>query len=567
MIGKKFSNPFPSSGKASRVKWLANYIVSPEKENGTEKCVYSGTRGFLSDKFFAQKAEMIALSEEAVRSKDPIEHYVLSWREGERPTPHHIEKAVDILMGEFGMENHQCIYGLHQNTDNFHLHLMLNRADPLSGRAERINKGFDIEALHRVVARIEHEQGWSREEHGRYEVSNEGIVRSGSPEKEKNRKPSRIRDAERKTGEKSALSIAQDRVPTIALEAKDWQDFHGKLAEQGMEYRLRGAGAVLLVGETPTKPSDVDRKLGLKALKKRWGPFESPSPGLEKKAAPIPEPVNEVAQDLGFGDYAKARRLHVAGRKEAKAELNRRIEAERSSLSERQREERRKIFAGSWKGRGAELNALRSVVAAEQARAKADLQDRITDLRKEFSAKYPPGFFPDFEEWIRKTRGKEAAEQYRYSGKTRQIPAEIRLAEPVRSKDPEPRDIRDYLPEVFGREVRYSNAQGRTAFVDSGPKISVLDQSDASVLAALQLARQKYGKDLVVSGPEEFQEKVIRLAVRNNIGIANPELQERIRKEKERVAEEREQQREPPPLFPRSPETFPERRKKKGPEL
>ena len=120
---------------------------------------------------------------------------------------------------------------------------------------------------------------------------------------------------------------------------------------------------------------------------------------------------------------------------------------------------------------------------------------------------------------------------------------EIRPAEPVRSKNPLPRDIRDYLPEVFGREVRYSNAQGKAAFVDSGPKISVLDQSDASVLAALQLARQKYGKDLVVTGPEEFWSTVVRLAIRNNIALANPELQEQIRREKDRVATEREQQR------------------------
>jgi len=92
---------------------------------------------------------------------------------------------------------------------------------------------------------------------------------------------------------------------------------------------------------------------------------------------------------------------------------------------------------------------------------------------------------------------------------------------------------------VFGREVRYSNAQGRIAFVDSGPKISVLDQSDTSVLAALQLAREKYGKDLVVSGSEEFQSTVLRLAVRNNIALANPELQERIQREKDRVAADR----------------------------
>lgn len=570
MIGKKIPNRFPASGKASHIEGLANYIASPEKENGNEKCVYSGSRGFLTDEFSSRKAEMVALAEEALRSRDPVEHYVLSWREGERPTPAHIKKAVDLLLDEFGMADHQCLYGLHKDTDNFHLHIMLNRTDPLSGRAERINKGFDIEALHRAIAQIEHEQGWSREEHGRYEVSNEGIVRSESPEKEKVRKPSRIRDAERRTGEKSALSIAQERVPAMAREAADWQNFHNKLAGQGMEYRLRGAGAILLVGETPVKPSDVDRTLGLSALKKRWGAFESPGSNIEKKAAPAPEPINDTAKVLGFGDYTKARRLHYAGRKEAKDELNSRIERERKVLVERQREERKKTFAGSWKGRGPELNALRSVLSAKQAGARAELQDKIKDLRKQFSTKHPPGVFPDFEEWVQKTRGKEAADRYRYSGKNREILAEIRSTEPVRSKDPEPRDIRDYLPEVFGREIRYSNARGQTAFVDSGPKITVLDQSDASVLAALQLARQKYGKDLVLTGPEEFQEKVIRLAVRNNIAIANPELQERIQREKEGIAPEREQQRKMNQSLPfKSEKSRRERQRKreKGPEL
>ena len=570
MIGKKIPNRFPASGKSSHIEGLANYIVSPEKENGTEKCVYSGSRGFLTDEFPSRKAEMIALAEEALRSRDPVEHYVLSWREGERPTPAHIEKTVDLLLDEFGMKDHQCIYGLHQDTDNFHLHIMLNRSDPLSGRAERINKGFDIEALHRAVAQIEHEQGWSREEHGRYVVSNDGIVRSESPEKEKVRKPSRIRDAERRTGEKSSLSFAQERVPAIAREAADWQDFHGRLADQGMEYRLRGAGAVLLVGETPVKPSEVDRKLGLKTLEKQWGAFEPPGPNIEKKAAPAPEPVNDMAKALGFGDYAKARRLYNAGRKEAKDELNRRIEQERKALFERQRQERQKALTGSWKGRGAELNALRSVLAAKQAGDRAELQDKIKDFRKQFSTEHPPGLFPDFEEWVRKTQGKEAAERYRHNGNNYDMPMEIRPAALVKRQDPEPRDIRDYLPEVFGLEVRYSNSQGKTAFVDSGPKISVLDQSDASVLAALQLARQKYGKDLVLTGPEEFQTKALRLAVRNNITIANPELQERIQREKERIASEREEQRKKNQAsLSRSEESRTEKQRKrgKGPEL
>ena len=310
--------------------------------------------------------------------------------------------------------------------------------------------------------------------------------------------------------------------------------------------------------------------MGLKVLEKRWGPFEAPGSGLEKRALPSLEPVNGVAMSLGFDEYAKAQRFHYANRKEAKDKLNRRIEQERKVLFDQARQERQKALAGSWKGRGAELNALRSLLAAKQAGERADLQDKIKDLRKQFSTEYPPGLFPDFEDWIRKTRGKEMADQYRYSGKTRKIPFEIRPAEPVRSKNPEPRDIRDYLPEVFGREVRYSNSQGKTAFVDSGPKISVLDQSDTSVLAALQLARQKYGKDLVITGPEEFQAKALRLAVQNNITIANPELQEQIQREKEGIASEREQlwkKIQAPPS--RSEESRKERQRKrgKGPEL
>lgn len=69
--------------------------------------------------------------------------------------------------------------------------------------------------------------------------------------------------------------------------------------------------------------SSLPRWIGLSALKKQWGTFEPPGPNIEKKAAP--EPVNDTAKALGFGDYAKARRLHYAGHKEAKDALNSRI--------------------------------------------------------------------------------------------------------------------------------------------------------------------------------------------------------------------------------------------------
>lgn len=109
--------------KARKIRNLARYIRAPEDRNSKEKCVYSNARGFFSEVPEAQIAEMIALAEESIRSEDPVDHYMLSWREGETPSVSQIEEAVTIFLDEFGLTRHQCIYGLHADTNNLHIHI------------------------------------------------------------------------------------------------------------------------------------------------------------------------------------------------------------------------------------------------------------------------------------------------------------------------------------------------------------------------------------------------------------------------------------------------------------
>jgi hypothetical protein len=66
--------------KAGRVAGLANYTQRPYTGQTREKCIYSGARGFLATERAAQKAEMLGLARVSAHSKDPIGHYVLSWR-------------------------------------------------------------------------------------------------------------------------------------------------------------------------------------------------------------------------------------------------------------------------------------------------------------------------------------------------------------------------------------------------------------------------------------------------------------------------------------------------------
>ena len=289
MVGVKIPNPKPGASKAARVGGLCNYIAEPEKhidyspefEHTVEKCVYLGGRGFLSEKLSGRIKEMAALASEATSSPDPISHYVLSWHEGEQPTPEQIEEMVTILAKEMRVSDHQMVYGLHADTGNYHLHIALNRVHPDTLKVAHIGGGFDIEVLHKAIARIEHVQGWGREANGRYIVDAKGKVvrakRGKEPAPDAPREPSKTaKDQEHRTGIKSAERMAIEQAAPILEAAKSWQEVHQGLAAIGMKYERQGSGAVIWVGDTPVKASAASRKTSINQMQKRLGPFEAP---------------------------------------------------------------------------------------------------------------------------------------------------------------------------------------------------------------------------------------------------------------------------------------------------
>ncbi|EPI4795568.1 relaxase/mobilization nuclease domain-containing protein, partial [Klebsiella oxytoca] len=160
MISKHIRNPDAKAAKHRRIIKLVEYILNPETENATEKCVYHGARGFITAERSMQLGEMIALSEDATRSKNTVEHFVLSLREGEKPTPEQVEEMITIWLRELGLSGCQIFYGLHEDTDNYHLHIAVNRMHPERLECIKINGGFTMEAEHRAIALIEHAQGW-----------------------------------------------------------------------------------------------------------------------------------------------------------------------------------------------------------------------------------------------------------------------------------------------------------------------------------------------------------------------------------------------------------------------
>ena len=276
VVAVKIPNPKTAGSKAGRVQGLAQYIAEPERENATEKCVYLGTRGFLSTNFQSQIAEMIALADECVKSKDPIRHDVITFKEGESPTIAQAEEIADIYLKELGLEGHQCIFGLHVDTENTHFHFEVNRVHPVTFKAVKIDRGFDKEALQRVCARIEHAQGWKPENGSRYRVLEDGRISDRPERPERDAKPSpQAQGMETRTGIKSAERIVIEDATGILKSAKTWRDVHQQLEQVGIRYERSGGGAVMYVGDVAVKANVVERGARFASLQKKLGPFEA----------------------------------------------------------------------------------------------------------------------------------------------------------------------------------------------------------------------------------------------------------------------------------------------------
>ncbi|WP_426148743.1 LPD7 domain-containing protein [Polaromonas sp. DSR2-3-2] len=68
-------------------------------------------------------------------------------------------------------------------------------------------------------------------------------------------------------------------------------------------------------------------------------------------------------------------------------------------------------------------------------------------------------------------------------------------------------------------DITYSK-DGRAVFRDEGLRIVVLDQNDEDVIAAaLLIAGEKFGQDLTLTGPLEFQQRVVAVAVARGIPV------------------------------------------------
>ncbi len=300
MISKRIkANKQVHKSKSQHISDLYNYINGLDPDHSDEdKVLFTGTLNINESDDDAIITEIARLARASVKSTNPINHWTLSLPAGETFTEQSAREIVTKFMNDLGYKDCQVVWGVHSNTDNMHIHIMVNRVDPTTLKC--IPRGNDIFKAQKSIAQIVHKYGYSELEHQPYIVDENGNLQKNIYTKNEATKslPEKVIGSEIRTGEKSMLRVAIEKILPILKSAKTWIEVHTKLAEEGFEYRTKTGGGILVADckdkEISIKSSSVHRSVSMKNMEKRLGPY---IPSQAKVQPRQPEPIPGVSHE------------------------------------------------------------------------------------------------------------------------------------------------------------------------------------------------------------------------------------------------------------------------------
>ena len=194
----------------------------------------------------------------------PVYHRIISLAEGERLSREQMEHVADEVLKGLGLSEHQVLIAQHSDNGKQHIHLIVNRVHPETGRIW--DASHDYVKTERVLRRLENELGLRRVQ-GRHWAE-----------------PGQARYRGTRKAQEPFAQRARGLVGDVLAKSGSWQELHTGLSQHGLsiEPDKRNRGLVLTDGSSWTKASSVSRSASRPALEKRFGPFEAPDRGLDR---------------------------------------------------------------------------------------------------------------------------------------------------------------------------------------------------------------------------------------------------------------------------------------------
>lgn len=506
------------------------------------------------------------------RVKDPVYHFVVSWPADEKAGDDEAFGAARHALDRLGMSDHQYVAAIHRDTDNVHVHVMVNRVHPETYKVQDVSR--DYFALDRAMRECELRYGRKHDNGPTAVAEHNGekvVVWASELAHAQGKRPSKARDMERWSGTESFHRYLQGAPrKTVVRLLKDpdlsWDTLHRELAKHGLELRPKGRGLAMYVhGQdvTPVKASDVHEELSAARLAKRLGEYQAPNAALaygavfnyrrgrELPAGELPSHDAPPADEQARREEIRRREVRRAERAAAREALRRAYQvyrkkhvAQRLDPAEAKRRyaalvsENQKVRAqirGSMLP-SAERKVRYSLAALEAAKQRAALRCELAAERQRLRDD-PANRHRTYREWVaeRAEAGEEAAvaqlRGWAYADKRHakhlhglEDRTDHAGFSPVDTVPP--RDL-VVLDRVAAHRVMrdgsvHYRVGGHDAFTDYGRVMRMDRDNDLDadkIVAMLVVAREKFGNRFALTGTPAFREAAMQAIAQHHLPI------------------------------------------------
>jgi MobA/VirD2-like, nuclease domain len=260
-------------------KSSALYLAGRTKGLSTDRVAWMEARNLETTDPLAASAIMEATAAQNLRCKKPVYHFVLSFdpkdaRRGKLP-PEVLREIAGEAIERMGLTEHQMLVYAHKDTKHPHMHFLINRVHPTTGKAfDRHNDGHRLTELCREIAR-ERELNIPRDKERIRElekVDDFDLVESLDTPTEGEYWQAKREEREPQIAMgKGEVKALREKVQRHFYNSKDWHDLTARLGAQGVFLQRKGQGLVLAKGERFAKLSQMGKGVRLTELEDRFG--------------------------------------------------------------------------------------------------------------------------------------------------------------------------------------------------------------------------------------------------------------------------------------------------------
>ncbi len=481
------------SVKKSDFTSLVNYLADAQEKH--ERVAYTSVTNCESTDLNASVIEVTAIQGMNTRAEaDKTYHLILSFRAGEHPDDNVLAVLENKICEGLGYGEHQRLSVAHDDTDNFHLHIAINKIHPT--RLTIHSPYNDHKTLGKLCAALELQYGLERDNHQAVRVGSEN----------------RALDMEHHAGVESLLGWIKRECLEQLQAASSWAELHRVLQEHGLELKERGNGLVIADQDgLMVKASSVARELSKAKLVDRFGEFTSQlrpvnaeGSGKKYEARPV---LSGIDTSLLFGRFKNEQQgrgdNRTQGLKEARAKRDRLI-------SELKRKSKLKRATTKLAGGSQSEKQLQYAMISQSAKGELNtISEQYGREWERIVKQYRPLQWVD---WLRReaTKGdQEALAALRARAVTLGLKGNT-----VSAIGGELKRIGVKVDQVgVTKKGTVIYRVGASAVRDDGNRLKVSRGATREGLeAALRLAMERYGTHITVDGTAGFKAHIVEVA-------------------------------------------------------